>query len=77
MNPEEMGEHEYHTEQYQRELRGVDDMTLVMRGLALLLLDLRSTIYDFPPDDAAVIRELQERGRQRRRRRPTGERSRE
>lgn len=60
-------EHEKATREAQKELRAVDDLTLIMRALGSVMLRSRPSIYDFNPDDAAVIVELTERGRQTRR----------
>lgn len=69
MNLDDLERHRKATEEEQKKLAAVDDLTLVMAGLGMLLHSARPTIYDFVPDDAAIVAELTERGRRKRRRR--------
>lgn len=60
-------QHDRATTVCQKELARVDDLSLVMRALGHLLRRTVPTIYDLPPDDAALVLELEARGRLKRR----------
>ena len=61
-------QHDRVTAECQKALARVDDLSLVMSALGHLLRRTVPTIYDLLPEDAALVMELEARGRLKRRR---------
>ena len=70
MMEDRLAQHRKATAEAQDSLGFLPTEKLLARGLALLLRNLRPTIYDFPPDEAALIEELTDRGQRFPTRRP-------